>query len=91
MRRQESTAEIVMAGDFNTPARMSSLGPLRRRLRDAWREAGRGWGATITNDFPVERIDQCWVSDSIRVLDARVRPSRLSDHRMLIVDLAVRQ
>lgn len=82
-------APIVLAGDFNTPATAKSLGPLRDDLADAWREAGRGWGRTITVDFPVSRIDQCWTSEDIQAMDACVLPQDISDHRMLLVDLAL--
>jgi hypothetical protein len=43
-------------------------------------------GATMTADFPVSRIDQCWVTPPIRPIRAEVRRGD-SDHRMLVVDL----
>lgn len=80
---------IVLCGDFNTPGGAPSVAPLRRRLRDAWEVAGTGWEATMGSDLPVARIDQCWVSDAVEVVQARVLRARGSDHRALMVDAIV--
>jgi endonuclease/exonuclease/phosphatase (EEP) superfamily protein YafD len=77
----------ILAGDFNSPGQSKLAAPLCRELHDAWKVAGRGWGATILTSFPVARIDQCWVSDGIRVLDARVGKGAASDHRPVVVEL----
>ena len=91
-----STAEsvgadaIILAGDFNVPARMQSLAPLRKFLRDAWPEAGIGWGATMPEFLPLTRIDHVWVSAAIEIRSARVERLAGSDHRAVIVDFAIR-
>jgi len=82
---------VILAGDFNTPARARSLRPLRAGLRDAWRICGRGWGRTVTADFPVSRIDQCWVSGTIECIHGEVFHESLSDHRLLMADLIFRR
>lgn len=79
----------MVAGDFNTPANMASLAPLRAFLMDSWLTRGRGWGATMTNEFPVARIDQCWATPNLRVADARVIDGAPSDHRLLIIDFLI--
>jgi len=79
---------VVLAGDFNTPGGMASLSPLARiPLVDTWRQAGIGWGATMTAQCPMARIDQCWVSPQIQGVQARVILGPPSDHRGLLVDL----
>lgn len=80
---------IVLAGDFNTPGDARSLDALKPLLRDAWPEAGRGWGATAPAFLPLARIDQCWVSDVLVPLKLEVLARPGSDHRLLVVDLAV--
>lgn len=80
---------VIFAGDFNTPATARSEAILGKFLRDAWKEAGCGWGATMTNSFPVSRIDQCWVGRDLSVQAAWVVNSDLSDHRYLAVDIDV--
>jgi endonuclease/exonuclease/phosphatase family metal-dependent hydrolase len=87
--RSHSTKSVVLAGDFNVPARLPSLDPLRGMPRDAWLQAGVGWGGTMTAEMPLSRIDQCWVSNDIDVVSARVVRTGQSDHRMLVVDLLV--
>ena len=62
---------------------------LTPRLRDPFREAGRGWGDTITNDLPFLRIDQVWVSREFRPVSVVARRTRRSDHRMVVCDLTV--
>jgi len=82
---------IILGGDFNTPAGDSLLEPLRALgLTDAFAVAGQGWPNTITSDFPVARIDQIWVSEHFRPLAGRVVFTPNSDHRMLVMDLALR-
>jgi endonuclease/exonuclease/phosphatase (EEP) superfamily protein YafD len=79
---------VVLAGDFNTPGGMRSLTPLERiPLVDAWRRAGTGWGATMTANCPMSRIDQCWVSPQIQAVQARVILGTPSDHRGLLVEM----
>jgi endonuclease/exonuclease/phosphatase (EEP) superfamily protein YafD len=78
---------VMLLGDFNAPARMPSLAPIRRRLQDCWGRAGLGWGGTATADLPLARIDHCWLSPGIDVASARTLRMPVSDHRLLIVDL----
>jgi len=85
----EGTNLAILAGDFNSPSRRKSLKPLKEILADVWPIAGRGWGGTITQDFPVSRIDQCWVSPNIRPISACVLPGEPSDHNLLLVDLSL--
>jgi endonuclease/exonuclease/phosphatase (EEP) superfamily protein YafD len=86
--RAEATRSAIVCGDFNTPGGAASLAPLARQLVDVWPSAGVGWGATMTAELPVSRIDQCWVTPDITPIVARVHRGR-SDHRMLVVDLIV--
>ncbi len=82
---------IIVGGDFNTPAGDSLFARLRAQgLTDAFAVAGAGWPNTITSDFPVSRIDQVWVSEHLRPLAGRVVVTPNSDHRMVVVDLALR-
>lgn len=89
-RMQSGASHVILAGDFNTPGRMYSLSPLERLpLADVWPESGRNWGATMTAQFPVSRIDQCWVSPRLLPTKSEVILGEPSDHRALMVDLLV--
>ena len=81
------TRSIILAGDFNLPATMPSLDPLREFLRDAWLAAGSGWGATVPEFLPLSRVDQVWVSKDVQLLSVKAVALAGSDHRGLIVDL----
>lgn len=87
--RNHGIGNVILSGDFNSPATMASLAPLREILIDAWLKAGRGRSATMTNQFPVSRIDQCWATPEMRIADARVVDGAPSDHRILIVDILI--
>lgn len=86
---REGVATTVLVGDFNAPARMPSLEPISSFLDDCWIEAGSGWGATATRDLPLARIDHCWVSPRVRAVAAGTKAMPVSDHRMLVVNLAI--
>ncbi len=43
---------LVLGGDFNAPAGDAVFRELAPRLRDAFLEAGVGWGNSIVNEFP---------------------------------------
>lgn len=82
-------APLIVGGDFNAPAGDSVFRLLTPWLHDTFATAGRGWGNTFHNDFPVIRIDQVWVSRHFRPLRVTAHPSRYSDHRFVICDLVV--
>jgi vancomycin resistance protein VanJ len=80
---------VIVAGDFNAPAHDAIFRLFRPRLEDSFSRAGRGWGNTILNDFPVLRIDQVWISPSLRPVSVTAHKSQYSDHRMVVCDLMV--
>jgi endonuclease/exonuclease/phosphatase (EEP) superfamily protein YafD len=85
---REGVRSVILCGDFNIPGGSWSLAPLTAIGSDVWPRVGRGWGATMTADMPVSRIDQCWVTPDIQPLAARVVRGP-SDHRALVVELAI--
>lgn len=87
LQAAEPFAATIVGGDFNVDAGARSLAPIRAVAHDVWPTAGRGWGATITREFPVARIDHLHVAGGLRPTSARVAKSSLSDHRPLVVVL----
>jgi endonuclease/exonuclease/phosphatase (EEP) superfamily protein YafD len=81
---------VIVAGDWNVPARARSLRPIAAQLRDAFRLGGSGWGNTMTNDFPISRIDAIFVSPDIDVIHCRAHKTETSDHRLLEAELWLR-
>jgi endonuclease/exonuclease/phosphatase family metal-dependent hydrolase len=88
--REQRAAFAILAGDFNTSGGMASLAPLRSVVHDVWPMVGVGWGGTMTAELPLSRIDQCWISEGIVPVSAHVERRGTSDHRLLVVDLLVR-
>ena len=78
---------LIVGGDLNAPAGDAAFWPLRRRLNDTFRAAGKGWGNTVLNDVPVLRFDQVWASENLRPSAVVARKTRHSDHRLVICDL----
>lgn len=80
---------VIVGGDFNCPAGDGATHPRRGRLSDTFESAGRGWGNTITRDFPFHRIDQIWVSADVTPLNVSVVYNSQTDHRTVVCDVVV--
>lgn len=82
-------SRLIVGGDFNAPAGDGALSPLRSQLSDTFQAAGRGWGNTGTNRFPLFRVDQIWASRDFRAESTIAHRTVHSDHRLVVCDLAV--
>ena len=83
----DSGVDRVVGGDFNTVPLDRSLSELEPMVRDAFSQSGIGFGGTGTNDTPLFRVDQIWVSlPSEHVYAQRTKHS---DHRMVVCEIAV--
>lgn len=91
----ESTAQpLIVAGDLNAPEASPVVGSLLAiGLRDAFSEAGTGYGYSYGQTLPIGfsflRIDHVLVSRRIRLLDCFVGNAGTSDHRPVIADLSL--
>lgn len=83
LRRQPT----ILGGDFNCQSGDRALDAMPGWLHDTFYEAGRGWGHTAVNDYPLARIDQVWVSNDWRARQQFVQKTVHSDHRMVVCDL----
>lgn len=84
-----STRALILGGDFNAPQHDAVFRELSPQMHEAFAQSGRGFGNTITNDFPVLRIDQIW----LRGCDAtatELRRTQYSDHRLVVCDVTLR-
>lgn len=80
-------APLIVAGDFNAPARDSGLLVLPAfGLRDSYEAASSRPGNTYPNRFPLQRIDQAWFSPELVPVRHGTFKGLHSDHRMVIVD-----
>jgi len=88
VERLGADGPVVLGGDFNTPAGDSLFRLLPESLSDSFRKAGTGLGNTITNEYPVSRIDYIWIDRGIRAHAVVAKRTDHSDHRMVIADLS---
>jgi endonuclease/exonuclease/phosphatase (EEP) superfamily protein YafD len=89
LKEKENITPVILAGDFNRPARAASLNIIRKHYIDTFAKSGRGWGNTMTVDFPVSRIDMIWVSPHFKSILSRAVRTPYSDHRMVISDVEI--
>lgn len=82
---------VVLGGDFNAPVGDPVFREMPSDLRDAFEEAGSGWGNTIFNAFPMHRIDRIFASSQFVCMSARALKTEGSDHRMVIADLILQE
>jgi endonuclease/exonuclease/phosphatase (EEP) superfamily protein YafD len=82
---------LIIGGDLNAPPNDGALAPLRLRLVDTFRQAGRGWGNTGTDRFPLFRVDQIWASGSLRAESVFAQRTVHSDHRLVVCDLILQE
>lgn len=87
---------FIVGGDFNTSASSVTYQRLAAVMRDSFREAGRGLGASWPVSGrrglpaflpPLIRIDYIWHSPRFHALDARKGPALGSDHLPVIATL----
>jgi vancomycin resistance protein VanJ len=86
---QQTAGPFIACGDFNTPAHGQVYAALKQGFGNAFEEAGSGFGFTFPARFPLVRIDHVWLRGA-HAAAARVPASRASDHRPLVVDVALR-
>jgi vancomycin resistance protein VanJ len=90
------TYPFIVGGDFNTSDQAAIYGQLAVHMRDSFREAGWGLGASwpVSQSRglpafipPLVRIDYLWHSDHFRAVEAQQGPALGSDHLPLMVTL----
>ena len=81
----------IIGGDFNSPAGDPAYAALKVNYADSFGAAGRGWGNTVMNRYPVHRIDQIWASSSsLEPVRSCAVATEYSDHRMVVSDFVWR-
>lgn len=82
-----STPADVTVGDFNITRGSASIELVVPGTREAFAEAGVGWGGTYSRTRPLIAIDQMMVADTWIAARAEVIDPGLGRHRALVVDL----
>ena len=87
-RANASTNTVIIAGDTNLPGLSWILGENLGGYRDAFAQAGVGFGYTFPSGRPWMRIDRILTSERLRALEFRVGDATPSDHRSVFAVLA---
>jgi endonuclease/exonuclease/phosphatase (EEP) superfamily protein YafD len=80
---------LIVAGDFNLPAESRALRQDWDSLRNAFSEAGWGFGHTMIAGRHRVRIDHVLVSDALMVRTVEVLSGYPSEHQPVVADLGV--
>jgi endonuclease/exonuclease/phosphatase (EEP) superfamily protein YafD len=83
----QETLPVIVSGDFNSTPHNHAFYGIAQGLQDAFKVAGRGWGATYRADKPLARIDHVLASDEWQIVEAHVTKADHSDHRAVVVRL----
>lgn len=81
--------EIIVAGDFNDPATGYVFHEMKTELQSAFEQGGDGFAATWPADFPIFKIDHCFLSSSLEALNVRIVKMPYTDHRGLFCRIAI--
>ena len=88
---EDEDLPVIVFGDLNSTPYNWVYGRLASALRDAFDEAGDGWGMTYHTRLPFARIDYIFVSDDWEIVDADVADAYLSDHLPVVARLRWRE
>lgn len=77
----------ILCGDLNGPPLGPSYAAVRRTFRDAFADAGVGFGYTLTAGFPLRRIDYVFCRSGLVPVACEVPDIRASDHRPVLATL----
>jgi endonuclease/exonuclease/phosphatase family metal-dependent hydrolase len=83
------SGSFVLGGDLN--ARPDEPGPARLAAfaTDCWAAAGEGPGETFPAQGPTARIDYLYVGPSVRPIRAWTAGGTVSDHLMVVAEIAM--
>ena len=81
----------IFGGDFNSPQTSNLFKFLPKEYENAFGSKGKENGNTITNYFPVIRIDHIYSSSALQIIDVSAIKTVHSDHRMLVCDFFLKQ
>lgn len=82
---------LVVGGDFNIPPGSIYAMPLEKRFKDAFAEAGSGYGFTFPTKFPWLRLDRFYFSRGVRPLRCSVGPNFGSDHLPVFAEIEINE
>lgn len=89
LSEMDDATPLIFGGDFNMTPYDPAFEVLKQHGRDAFQEAGSGWGNTGTSRSPLFRVDQIWLSEELRAERLTAERTVHSDHKMVVCDVIV--
>ena len=83
----KSPYPVIVCGDFNDTPSSYTYSTISKNLKDAFIEAGRGFGKSYTGKFPSFRIDYILHSPLFTAYDFKTIHEELSDHYPVVTYL----
>jgi len=80
MHKKQSPYKMIISGDFNNTAYSYVYKEIKGDLKDAFKEAGNGFGRTFDFKFFPVRIDFVFVDEHFEVNSFKTYDVKLSDH-----------
>jgi len=80
---------VLIAGDTNLPSLSPALVDTVGSFRDAFREAGSGFGYTFPSRHPWMRIDRMMASSDVAFTRFEIGCKETSDHLCIVTELEV--
>ena len=81
--------KVLLCGDFNDTPMSYTYSRLSKGMKDTFKEAGKGFGATYSYLWPLLRIDYLLVPKESEVLSHDIIRTGLSDHYPIISKLNI--
>ena len=90
MKIDSTKHPVILLGDFNDTPSSYTYRRMKGDLRDGFRDAGEGFGASFRGMKGVLRIDYIFYDDQLECVKYRTLEENLSDHKMVVADLKFR-
>ncbi len=88
---KKSPYPVILCGDFNDTPISYCYHEFSSVLQDSFKEKGNGISSSYIGDFPSFRIDYIFHSPELRCTQYEIKNVHLSDHKPLLVSLALRK
>ena len=82
---------LIICGDFNDTPASYIYRKIKGKLIDGFKDCGSGYASTFFDFFGIFRIDYIFYSHSIKGIKHTISDVKLSDHKAIIMDVALRK
>lgn len=80
---------VIVCGDFNDTPQSYTYHLLTQKLKDSFKEKGRGFGTTYAGSIPALRIDYILLNEKIKVHSHEILKGNFSDHYPVICKISI--